>query len=255
MSSCQTVTLMQPWKSYTGSRPKEPRCQSACHATSPKSHRLHLTRAGTDVSAVAWIGFATATLAATGSPGPNALLMIRNTSRYGLSSAVFTLVGNLSARIAMATGIMLSLGVLLSSLPLLLIVLRAAGASYLIYLGARAFVVRRKAGASSPSDAYPRKRRAALLLEASTISAASPNTLGFFAAVMPQFVDVRAALLPQLGALLTIDAITVALVMSAYAIATHLLRRKICAHNRMLFIKRCGGVALIIVGVTMLPLR
>jgi threonine/homoserine/homoserine lactone efflux protein len=203
----------------------------------------------TEVPAGAWIAFATATLAATGSPGPNALLMVRNTSRYGLSSAAFTLSGNLSARVAMATAIMLGLSALLSTSPLLLIVLRAAGASYLIYLGAKAFVVRRKPGALPQPVASPRKRRSVLFLEASAVS------LGFFAAVIPQLVDVRAALLPQLGTLLAIDASVVVLVMSGYAVATHLLHRRICANDRMLLIKRCGGVVLIIVGVTMLPLR
>jgi threonine/homoserine/homoserine lactone efflux protein len=209
----------------------------------------------TEVPAGAWIAFATATLAATGSPGPNALLMVRNTSRYGLSSAAFTLSGNLSARVAMATAIMLGLSALLSTSPLLLIVLRAAGASYLIYLGAKAIVVRRKPGALPQPVASPRKRRSVLFLEASAVSAANPNTLGFFAAVIPQLVDVRAALLPQLGTLLAIDASVVVLVMSGYAVATHLLHQRVCANDRMLLIKRCGGVVLIIVGVTMLPLR
>ncbi|WP_213777009.1 LysE family translocator [Caballeronia sp. dw_276] len=208
-----------------------------------------------EMPAGAWIAFATATLAATGSPGPNALLMVRNTSRYGLSSAAFTLSGNLSARIAMATGIMLGLSALLSASPLLLIVLRAAGAAYLIYLGIKAFVVRRKPGTLPQPAASARKRRMALFLEASAVSAANPNTLGFFAAVIPGLVDVRSALLPQLGTLLAIDAAVVVLVMSVYAVATHLLHRKICAHDRMLLIKRCGGAVLIIVGVTMLPLK
>jgi homoserine/homoserine lactone efflux protein len=155
----------------------------------------------------------------------------------------------------MATAIMLGLSALLSTSPLLLIVLRAAGASYLIYLGAKAIVVRRKPGALPQPVASPRKRRSVLFLEASAVSAANPNTLGFFAAVIPQLVDVRAALLPQLGTLLAIDASVVVLVMSGYAVATHLLHRRICANDRMLLIKRCGGVVLIIVGVTMLPLR
>ncbi len=207
------------------------------------------------MSAVGWIGFATATLAATGSPGPNALLIIRNTSRYGVSSAALTMLGNVMGRIAMACGIVLGLSALLGSMPQVLVALRAAGALCLIYFGIKAFIVRRRTHVMPPSRDHLRRSNAMLFLEASAVSVGNPNTLGFFAAVIPQFVDVRAALMPQLSTLLAIDSMIVMLVMSTYAVATHFLRRRSFTQNRLQLIKRCGGAMLIVVGVSMLPLR
>jgi homoserine/homoserine lactone efflux protein len=205
------------------------------------------------VSTGTWIAFATATLAATGSPGPNALLIVRNTARYGLRSAVVTLTGNLSSRIMLASGIMLGLSALLGASPLLVMSMRLGGALYLIYLGAKAFRVCRVRTSALSGVPATRSRRT-LFLEATAVSAANPNTLGFFAAAIPQLIDTHTPMLPQLGTLLCVDAGMVVIVMSSYALATHLLHRKIAEQGRLLLVRRSGGAVLIVVGLTMLPL-
>jgi homoserine/homoserine lactone efflux protein len=207
------------------------------------------------VAAATWFAFSVATLAATSSPGPNAMLVVRNTVRYGPGAAIFTVMGNLSARCMTASGVMLGLSALLGASPWLLMSLRVAGAAFLIWLGIKAMRARR--APASPSHASVRIRcpRLKIGVEASVVSMSNPNTLGFFAAALPQLVDLNAPLMPQLATLIAIDTGVVLLVMSTYAGVTHAIHRRVTNERRLTMIRRGGGVVLILVGITMLPLR
>ncbi|WP_277188196.1 LysE family translocator [Caballeronia sp. BR00000012568055] len=202
-----------------------------------------------------WFAFSVATLAATSSPGPNAMLVVRNTVRYGIGSAIFTVIGNLCARCVTASGVMLGLNVLLGASPWLLLSLRLGGAAFLIWLGVKAVRARRPLASPARGNeraCYPRLK---VGVEASIVSMSNPNTLGFFAAALPQLVDLNAPLLPQWATLIVIDTGVVLGVMATYALVTHAVHRRVANPARLTLIRRGGGIALIVVGITMLPLR
>jgi homoserine/homoserine lactone efflux protein len=205
--------------------------------------------------AAAWIAFGVATLAATSSPGPNAMLVVRNTVRYGPGAALFTVLGNLCARCITASALMFGLSALLGASPWLLLSLRVAGAAFLIWLGIKAIRGRRAMPALAHASIPIGCPRLKIGLEASVVSMANPNTLGFFAAALPQLVDLHAPIAPQLATLVTIDASVVLVVMTTYAGVTHAIHRRLTNERRLAMIRRGGGVALIVVGITMLPLR
>ena len=74
--------------------------------------------------------------------------------------------------------------------------LKLAGAAYLVWLGIKLW----RAGAAL--DAKPRTDAASsirMLGHAWLVTALNPKGLTFFVAFLPQFVDPKAALLPQLG--------------------------------------------------------
>nr|WP_284503900.1 LysE family translocator [Caballeronia sp. GAWG2-1] len=207
------------------------------------------------VTTATWLAFSIATLAATGSPGPNAMLVVRNTVRYGLYAALFTVSGNLCSRFVMASGVMLGLSALLNASPWLVIGLRLAGALYLIWLGIRAMRGQGPQAAVTHVTPHVRQPCLRIFVEAATVSLVNPNTLGFFAAAVPQLVDLHTPILPQLATLIAIDTTVVLTVMSTYAFVTHAVHRRITSHSRLMMIRRGGGAALVIVGLTMLPLR
>lgn len=207
------------------------------------------------MSSATWLAFSVATLAATGSPGPNAMLVVRNTVRYGPRAALFTISGNVCARVVMASGVMLGLSALFDTSPRLVIGMRLAGALYLIWLGGRAIFGPRRLAAVAQVSPNIKRPCTRIFLEASVVSLSNPNTLGFFAAAVPQLVDVRAPLLPQLATLIAIDTGVVLVVMTTYTCVTYIVHRRVSNQDRLAMIRRSGGAALIIVGLTMLPLR
>ncbi|MCU9953804.1 LysE family transporter [Burkholderia sp. BKH01] len=64
-----------------------------------------------------WILFAAAYLATTLSPGPNVLLVIRNTVRYGSHGTAATIAGNLVAQGVVVLLVALGVGAVLAAMP------------------------------------------------------------------------------------------------------------------------------------------
>ena len=82
-----------------------------------------------------WWLFVTATFFISGAPGPNMLLVMSHSVRFGIRSAVWGASGCLTALLLMQTASAAGLGVLLLNAPAVFNVLRWAGAIYLAYLG------------------------------------------------------------------------------------------------------------------------
>jgi threonine/homoserine/homoserine lactone efflux protein len=64
-----------------------------------------------------WFLFATAYLVTTISPGPNVLLVIRNTVRYGSRGTASTIAGNLLAQLMVVILVALGVGAVLAAMP------------------------------------------------------------------------------------------------------------------------------------------
>ena len=87
-----------------------------------------------------WWLFATATFFISAAPGPNMLLILSQSVRFNIHSAVWGALGCLTALLIMQTASAAGLGVLLRSSPAVFEILRWGGALYLIYLGLRIFL-------------------------------------------------------------------------------------------------------------------
>ena len=83
----------------------------------------------------ALVGFALATTLLILAPGPDSLLVMRNTVRGGRRAGLATAAGTLSGLLVWAIGATLGLSALLQASRLGYDVLRVAGAAYLIWLG------------------------------------------------------------------------------------------------------------------------
>lgn len=82
-----------------------------------------------------WMLFAAAYLATTLSPGPNVLLVIRNTVRYGAHGTAATIAGNLVAQGVVVLLVALGVGAVLAAIPPLFVAMKVIGAAYLMVLG------------------------------------------------------------------------------------------------------------------------
>jgi threonine/homoserine/homoserine lactone efflux protein len=155
------------------------------------------------------------------------------------------LVGHLAATVVVAAGV----GALLARAPLLLTVLTAVGAVYLVWLGTG--MLARPALPQAGVDETPRSR----LREAAkgaAISGLNPKVFLLFLALLPQFTDPNAAwpLSAQIVVLGLVHVTSCAVVYTGVGTgARRVLRARPAA---ALAVTRCSGAAMIVVGAVLL---
>jgi len=150
-----------------------------------------------------WWLFATATFFISAAPGPNMLLILSQSVRFNIHSAVWSALGCMTALLIMQTASAAGLGVLLRNAPVVFEVLRWGGAIYLVYLGVRIF----RAPVSAQQDLDQVQDVAqplplALFKTGFMTSFSNPKALLFAAAFFPQFLNPSLPQLPQFGILL-----------------------------------------------------
>ena len=150
-----------------------------------------------------WWLFVLMTFFVAATPGPNMLLVMSNSARFGLRAAIATMAGCLTALLTMMSISAAGLGALLHTFPTVFDLLRLVGAAYLAYLGVqnwRAPVQQDMLDAPRPATLAARP--AMLFRQGLLVAASNPKALLFAAAFFPQFIKSEAATLPQLGILL-----------------------------------------------------
>lgn len=151
-------------------------------------------------SSAALIAFFATSFTLIAIPGPSVMFIIGRTlslgRKYGLITVFFNSVGHTMWMLAVAFG----LGQILSSLPVVLALLKIVGAVYLGYLGVQSIRHRKadevsmaKTNAESIAEGGPSKKAKPawfkVAREAFLVGFSNPKTAVFFIAVLPQFVE------------------------------------------------------------------
>ncbi len=130
-----------------------------------------------------WMMFCLAYLVITLSPGPNVLLVLKNSVQYGWKSAFITVCGNLSCQLLIVCLVALGVGELLRQLPVWFTAMKIAGGGYLIYLGIKNLLALRRVKSGLLPASVPQKRKEKTLpqlyREAFLVSASNPKTMIF----------------------------------------------------------------------------
>ena len=143
-----------------------------------------------------WTLFCLAYLVTTLSPGPNVLLVLKNSIQFGWKSAFITIFGNLVCQFLIVCLVALGVGALLQTLPVWFLVMKVLGGSYLIYLGIKALRSKKTSTFDSIDKAAmtnSTKTGFALFGEAFLVSASNPKTLIFLSAFLPQFLTLESS--------------------------------------------------------------
>ena len=82
-----------------------------------------------------WWLFVTATFLVSAAPGPNMLLILNQSVRYGFRRSMAGMLGCMSALLIMLSISAAGVGLVLMKSPVLFDILRYSGAAYLVYLG------------------------------------------------------------------------------------------------------------------------
>ena len=179
-----------------------------------------------------------ASLALAVIPGPTMLLALSNGIAGGMRRAAWGIAGASLGSSALIAIVAFGLGSLLSASEWLFNAIRVAGVVYLVWLGVKLW--RSEAidvGAALAGSSATAQQGRFALLRSLAVALSNPKTVLFFAAFLPQFVDITH---PQGPQYLVLGAIFVALdtgVMLAYAGAGSqavrwLSRRSLKALNR-----------------------
>ncbi|RQR40649.1 MULTISPECIES: LysE family translocator [unclassified Burkholderia] len=202
-----------------------------------------------------WMLFAAAYLVTTLSPGPNVLLVIRNTVRYGSRGTAATIAGNLVAQAVVVVLVALGVGAVLAAMPPLFIAMKIIGAAYLIFLGIRQLRGDRKAAASTGATETAMPDRRKLFREALFVSGSNPKTMIFVSAFMPQFIAHDRPLAMQFVVMYATIACTVVVVHSVYSFGVRRLHHGIGASPFVRAAKRASGLLFVGLGIRLLTAR
>jgi threonine/homoserine/homoserine lactone efflux protein len=123
-------------------------------------------------------------------PGPSVLFVIARAIAWGRSIAVLTVLGNVLGSFVLSSMVALGLGPILQRWHIAYVAVQWGGGLYLIYLGIDAIRKRavHAADMTNQGPVAPTARRS--IRDGFWVGVLNPKALVFFAAVLPQFVDI-----------------------------------------------------------------
>ena len=201
-----------------------------------------------------WLGFAAASALIGVVPGPAVTSIVGYALGSGRKTALASVAGMSVGSIIAMTLSLAGVGAVLRASAAAFMLLRWAGAAYLVGLGLLTLV---RARGQPEAESAPRAPIPPRVAFASNVAlgAFHPKTIVFFVAFAPQFIDPRGSYVEQAAILVATFAAVVGATDTGYALiashASQLLRRP----GAVLWSKRAGGGVLIAAGVATAAIR
>ena len=123
-------------------------------------------------------------------PGPSVLFVIARAIAWGRKTAVLTVLGNVSGSFVLSSLVALGIGPILARYEIAYIAVQWGGGLYLIHLGIDA-IRKRSVHATDMANQGPvGPTPLASIRDGCWVGVLNPKAIVFFAAVLPQFVDI-----------------------------------------------------------------
>ena len=200
-----------------------------------------------------WVTYFIATIILSLSPGPGVFSSISSGLHHGFRLGVWNGVGMQVANVLMVLVVALGLGTILLASETLFTAVKWLGVAYLVYLGIvtwraapRSFEVDGDDNAHTPREIFMR---------GFWVNATNPKGIIFFAAILPQFIDVAKPQLAQYAILAaTTFAVDLVVMMGYTALAAKVLR---LMHDpeQLRWVNRGIGGAFVAAGVALASFR
>ena len=186
-------------------------------------------------------------------PGPSVLFVVGRALAHGRRVALASVLGNEAGSLVLVVLVAAGVGPLVERSALIFTTLKLAGAAYLVFLGARAFLQRRRhALAELAEHAGAPSGWARAVLQGFLVGVSNPKTAVFFAAILPQFVDRSRGDVPaQMLLLGTVFALIATISDGAWSLVASGARGWFGRSPRRLeLVGGTGGLAMIGLGIT-----
>jgi len=200
-----------------------------------------------------WITYLLATIILSLSPGPGVFSSLSSGLRHGFRLGLWNGIGMQAANLLLIGIVSLGLGAILLASETLFTAVKWIGVAYLVYLGIATWRSPAKTFEEDRTDDDHTARE--VFLRGFWVNATNPKGIIFFAAILPQFIEVAR---PQLSQYTILAATTLAVdlvVMMGYtALAARVLRvMRDPAHIR--WVNRTLGGAFVAAGMALAAFR
>ncbi len=203
-----------------------------------------------------WFVFAGVSLFMAFTPGPAVLLAISNSVSVGPGRAMLGSLGNALGIFLVSAVAMAGLGVVLSTSATAFLLLKLAGAAYLIYLGIKQWRSGAKGFADADQAQAPGARGSLkLFVNGVTVAVTNPKAILFFTALFPQFLVADAPATGQFLVLTATFAGCTVLSHIFYVLLARGLKRSFADARRVRLFNRISGAAFVGLGLGLLRLR
>ena len=189
------------------------------------------------------------------SPGPDMLLIIRNTlGQSGKQRAIFTVLG-IAAGLAIHISVSIAgLAIILSQSDLLYSIVRYLGAAYLAYIGLKSLLSRSHLKIHDGGSAAHQKPNSEAFREGLFTNLLNPKVTLYILSLFTQLIDPNSPLWQKLiyGSVLVMEAIVVWLIFSA-TIGIPIIRKR--TQDWALWIDRLFGLILIGIALSVVLIK
>lgn len=168
-----------------------------------------------------WLAFLAAAVVIAVSPGPGAVLSMATGLRHGYAVALRAILGLQTALLIQLAIVVLGLGAVLAASATAFLIVKIAGAGYLIWLGVRKW----RAPVELLDDGTAARDTRGVYLQGVLVNLTNPKAIVFMVALVPQFIDPQLPQWPQFLIIATTMVGTDMLVMSCYALLAGRCRR------------------------------
>jgi len=173
-------------------------------------------------------------------PGPNNLLSVSNSTRYGYRTACVAGIGRLLAFAGMIALASAGLAVVLQTSELLFYGIKIVGAAYLFYLAWQLW--RADPGVENAVTGV-QTGMLTLARQEFLVAAGNPKAILIFTAFLPQFVDPNQAVTPQFAVLGALFLVLEWIAIGAYAyMGLHMRRWFAKPRGKRIFNRCCAGL-------------
>lgn len=173
-------------------------------------------------------------------PGPNNLLSVSNSTRYGYRIACIAGIGRLLAFAGMIALASAGLAVVLQTSELLFYGIKIGGAAYLFYLAWQLW--RADPGTDASLPGAPAGLMT-LARQEFLVAAGNPKAILIFTAFLPQFVDPNQAVAPQFAVLGALFLVLEWIAIGVYAyMGLHMRRWFAKPRGKRIFNRCCAGL-------------
>jgi threonine/homoserine/homoserine lactone efflux protein len=203
------------------------------------------------VSSGQLLGFTLASLVIIVIPGPGVLFVVGRALSHGRRTAVATAAGHATGNYLVAACVAVGVGSLLQRSEQVFLVIKLAGALYLVFIGVQA-IRHRDSLATVMTAAAGGGNGWRALRDGVIVGVTNPKTYILFGAILPQFISRGAGDVP--GQMLLLAGISVGLGLacdSAWGLAAGALRAWFArSPRRYALVGGAGGLAMIGVGIS-----
>jgi threonine/homoserine/homoserine lactone efflux protein len=187
-------------------------------------------------------------------PGPSVLFVIARAIAWGRATAVLTVLGNTLGAFVLSTLVALGLGPILQKYDLAYVAVQWGGGLYLIYLGIDAIRKRAVHATDMTNQGPVGPTPLASIRDGFWVGVLNPKAIVFFAAVLPQFVDIDGGKVTTQLLFLGLTFCVLAFFSDgAYGVLAGTARKWLAKSNdRLERLRAIGGNVMIILGIAVL---